>query len=182
MILSAVLLISYNLYLTYSAESDSETMLDQLETIREDSIIDEQPDYLLDPNRPMPVMEVDGIGCVGIISFPALELELPVAAVWDYPTLRKVPCLYRGSAYTDDMVICAHNYTVHFGRIGSLSQGDEVIFTDMDGNEFRYEVASVEILRPTAVEDMIESEYELSLFTCTPGGRTRLTVRCGRIS
>jgi sortase A len=39
-------------------------------------------------------------------------------------------------------------------------------------------VAEVETLEPTAVEEMTNSGYALTLFTCTYGGQSRVTVRC----
>ena len=58
--------------------------------------------------------------------------------------------------------------------------GDAVTFTDVEGNAFPYRVAEVQILRPTDTEAMLSPEWDLTLFTCTPGGRTRLAVRCVR--
>lgn len=126
----------------------------------------------------MPAVRLRGIDCVGVLIFPSLGLKLPVASQWSYENLQKAPCLYAGTAYLHNMVICAHNYSDHFGRIEELKNGEEVRFLDMAGNSFVYQVASVEILRPTTIESMVESEYPLSLFTCTWGGQTRLTVRC----
>ena len=40
--------------------------------------------------------------------------------------------------------------------------------------------AFLEILQPTAVEEMTSGDYDLTLFTCTYGGATRFTVRCLR--
>ncbi len=140
-----------------------------------------KPDYELDPHRDMPVVEIDGYRYIGKISVPSLELELPVMEEWNYPRLKIAPCRYIGTAYLPNFVICAHNYTSHFGRLKNLVQGDAVDFTDMDGNVFHYAVDKVEILIPTAVEEMQTSGYDLSLFTCTIGGRTRVTVRCKKI-
>ncbi|MGN0969549.1 MAG: sortase, partial [Evtepia sp.] len=53
-----------------------------------------------------------------------------------------------------------------------------VLFTDADGNQFRYTVAQVETLAKTAVEEMAAGDWDLTLFTCTLGGQTRVTVRC----
>jgi len=39
-------------------------------------------------------------------------------------------------------------------------------------------VAAREVLLPTAVEEMTAGEWDLTLFTCTLGGRSRVTVRC----
>ena len=138
------------------------------------------PDYILDPDTPLPVGEFLGVECVGILRVPSLGLELPVLAQWSYPALKTAPCLYAGSPYSDDLVIAAHNYSHHFGRIGSLYPGDTVEFADMDGNLFRYEVDLIETLQPTAVEEMVSGGWELTLFTCTVGGASRVTVRCVR--
>ena len=136
------------------------------------------PDYVLFPSLEMPVVEVDGRGYVGMVSIPVLGLELPVINEWSYPALKIAPCRYVGSAYSDDMIIMAHNYRSHFGRLKELRPDDQVIFTDMDGNVFIYLVAELETLERTAVEDMEAGDWDLTLFTCTYGGRSRVTVRC----
>ena len=69
----------------------------------------------------------------------------------------------------------------HFGLIKNLHYGDDVTFTDMDGNTFRYQVIEVETLKPLAVEEMKTGDWDLTLFTCTLGGATRVTVRCSRV-
>ena len=61
-----------------------------------------------------------------------------------------------------------------------LAIGSKILFTDVNGNLTRYSVAELEILQPTAVEDMTAGDYDLTLFTCTYGGATRFTVRCIR--
>lgn len=117
---------------------------------------------------------------IGYLSIPALGLELPIMSQWDYPRLRIAPCRYSGSVKSEDLVLCAHNYARHFGNIKKLMPDDLVYFTDMDGTVSAYEVVSVDILEPTAVEDMTDSGYALTLFTCTYGGQSRVTVRCSR--
>lgn len=139
------------------------------------------PDYELNPEMEMPVTRIGGKDYIGMLSIPALGLELPVISAWDYPSLRVAPCRYTGSAYTDDLVIAAHNYASHFGRLRDLSPGDSVRFTDMDGNVFDYVVADLEILDPYAVSQMTDGGWALTLFTCTPGGQQRVTLRCDRV-
>lgn len=128
----------------------------------------------------MTVAEIDGYGYIGYLSVPVLELELPVMSEWDYTRLKTAPCRYFGSTKTDDLVICGHNYTRHFGTLKNLQAGDLVIFTDMDGVTTLYEVKAVEMLKPTQIGEMVESGYNLTLYTCTYGGQTRVTVRCDR--
>ena len=74
----------------------------------------------------------------------------------------------------------AHNYRQHFGRISDLKAGDSVIFTGVDGESILYSVVVLDVLLPTAVEDMTAGEYDLTLFTCTYGGQSRITLRCDR--
>ena len=126
----------------------------------------------------MAMIKVDGYDCIGVLSIPVLELELPILTDWSYAKLKKAPCHYYGSYYETDFVIAAHNYKAHFGRLSELQTGDIVIFTDVQGVEHYYEVVLLETLSPTATEAMITSGFDLSLYTCTPGGGNRVTVRC----
>ena len=130
----------------------------------------------------MPVIEVEGSRYVGYLDIPALELSLPVMENWSYPNLKISPCRYEGSAYDNDLIIAAHNYQRHFGGLKNLSIGDEVRFTDGDGNVFTYHVAALEQLQPTQVEEMSAGDWDLTLFTCTLGGQQRVTVRCNLVS
>lgn len=135
-----------------------------------------------EPHREMTVTEIDGQEYVGCLSLPSLELELPVMADWSYEKLKTAPCRQTGTVAGEDLVIAGHNYDHHFGRFSSLVPGDLVLFTDMDGSTTVYEVALTEILQPDQVEEMLQSQYPLSLYTCTYGGKTRVTVRCREAS
>lgn len=139
------------------------------------------PDYVRNPEKEMPTQTIRGYDYIGVLAIPALNVELPVMSTWDYTRLRIAPCRYTGSVYQDNMTICAHNYASHFGGLKNLRQGDSVTFTDVEGNVFSYAVASLETLAPSAVEEMTEGDWDLTLFTCTIGGATRVTVRCDRI-
>lgn len=133
-----------------------------------------------DPNRPMPVTEIDGYGYIGFLSIPSLGLELPVMTDWSYPQLKIAPCRYSGSMYTDDLVLMAHNFPKHFGKLKDLKTGEELFFTDIDGELVKYQVVAKDILDPAAIEEMTAGDFDLTLFTCTYGGKSRVTVRCDR--
>lgn len=162
-----------------SPESDPEVPEVPTEYVDEDYI--EYPDYILNPEMEMPEYEIDGVAYIGQLEIPALELTLPVISDTTYPDLKTAPCRYAGSAYLDNLVIGAHNYARHFGGINKLAYGAEVVFTDMDGNVFNYQVANIEILQPNEVDELCSGEWPLTLYTCTLGGRTRVTVRCERL-
>lgn len=138
----------------------------------------EEPVFVSNPEVEMPTQEIDGHDYIGVLEIPKLELSLPVMAEWSYPKFKKAPCRYVGSAYTGDMIIAAHNYERHFGKIKTLELGDVVRFTDVEGNVFNYAVSGFETLGKTDVNQMEAGEWDLTLFTCTPGGAKRVTVRC----
>lgn len=137
-----------------------------------------QPDYVRFPDMEMPVTTVDGQDYIGTIQIPLLDLELPVVSEWSYEALKTAPCRYQGSAYSGGLILMAHNFDSHFGRIGQLRPGDFVFFTDVEGNKFSYQVADREELPGTAIADMEAGDWALTLFTCTYGGQNRVTIRC----
>ena len=191
---AALLLTGYNLWDEGRAEEKADAALEGLlPEIEEESQqlakaaeaaaaeqLEVIPDYMLNPEMDMPVKEIDGIRYIGALDIPVLGLSLPVIDAWSYPNLKIAPCRYTGSAYLNDLVIAAHNYRSHFRNIKSLRPGDALTFTDVDGNAFPYEVQEIEVLAPTAIEKMVDSPYDLTLFTCTYGGQSRLAVRCVR--
>ena len=137
------------------------------------------PVYELHPDMTMPTVDADGHTYVGFLEIPAIKRILPVMDAWSYPNLKIAPCRFVGTVYAHDMIVCAHNYDRHFGLIKTLEEGDKVFFTDVYGDRFSYEVSEVTILQPTDVEEMKDPEdWDLTLFTCTLGGATRVTVRC----
>lgn len=178
-IIAALVLTGYNLIEAKRAEEASYKIADYLaDFISEGKVVSK---YEIDPNMEMPTMEVDGIEYVGLLTIPDLQLTLPVINEWSYNALTIAPCRYTGTAYKNNLVIAAHNYTSHFGNLKKLQEGAEVRFTDMNGNIFKYEVASLETLEATAVEEMTDSQWDLTLFTCTIGGRARVTLRCENV-
>ena len=167
----------YNYWEEESAAKITETLLEDAQ-----SMINEQNTTQDELQIKMPTINVDGYDCIGILTIPVLDLELPVLTDWSYAKLKKAPCHYYGTYYEKDFVIAAHNYKSHFGRLSELQAGDIVIFTDVNGADYCYEVVLLETLPKEATQEMIASGFDLSLYTCTPGGASRVTVRCSRIS
>ena len=128
--------------------------------------------------KEMLTAKVDGYDCIGVLTIPVLELELPVLTDWSYEKFKLAPCLYYGSYYEPDFVIAAHNYQSHFGKLSQLQQGDLILFTDISGTVHCYEVILLETLPGLATAEMITSGFDLSLYTCTASGSNRTTVRC----
>lgn len=175
LIASALSLTGYNLWEESRAQKTAAHALRQLQSVQP-----EQPEYEMVADMEMPVIAVDGRQYIGVVEIPALSLSLPVIGEWSNAGLKSAPCRYTGSAYRDDLIIAGHNYRSHFGRLKELRMGDSVQFTDTDGNEFSYVVTEIAVLDGTDVEEMQSGEWDLTLFTCTVGGTSRVTVRCAR--
>jgi len=179
-ILSSVGFIVYNQWEDKNAEEMAKSLLENVQ-----SIIDEKTTGINDTEKlptEMASIKVDGYDCIGILSIPVLDIELPVLTDWSYEKLTKAPCHYYGTYYEKDFVIAAHNYKSHFGRLSELQMGDIVFFTDVNGVVYYYEVVLLETLQKEATKEMITGGFDLSLYTCTPGGASRVTVRCNAVT
>lgn len=190
LILSALLLFLHNQREADLAGKEAESLLLDVQTTitqrltqsREPSQVEgeaaTQPE--LDPE--LPVVSVQGFDYVGYVEIPALELTLPVLDDATYYHLQFAPCRQQGSSRTDDLVIAAHNYKTHFGKLNQLVPGDQVVFTDMDGIRWMYLVSAIETVDPYDVDEVLNSDYALVLYTCTVGGQNRVAVFCERAS
>ena len=189
-ILSSVGFVVYNRWENKNAEEIAKDLLEDVQSIMDEKQ-PEQPlpaDTVNLPDDPekmpteMATVKVDGYDCIGVLSVPVLDLELPVLTDWSYAKLKKAPCHYYGTYYEKDFVIAAHNYQSHFGKLSELQPKDLILFTDVSGTVYCYEVVLLETLPGNATEEMIASGFDLSLYTCTPGGASRITVRCNIIN
>ena len=191
MILGAIGLAGYNFWDANRAHEAAEQIKDQLiEKIDESVKDDETVAPYVDPNTPMPVEVIDGYEYIGVLEIPSEDLSLPVMNEWDYTRLKISPCRFTGSYYSDDLVICAHNFDRHLGRLLNIDLGVDVYFTNVEGLTIHYVVTNRETVEPTDVERMIENtgnsetsllDWDMTLFTCNLGGQTRCAVRCSRV-
>lgn len=206
-ILSAVLLCLYNYRESEEAFKNSQVALNELKSLipeipeenvstiekefgfeikSGDNVFDEFDEkYEEEKNMPteqveMPSVQLDGRYYCGYITLTSLGIELPVLNGWNYTNLNIAPCCYEGSPQTHDFIIAAHNYNSHFGQIHYLGEGDEIIFTDISGEKYRYTVMYTEYIDGYNADQMSEnkdSSWDLTLFTCTLNGQRRVTVR-----
>ena len=190
LIVAAAGLAGYNLWDAGRAQKAAEEITGQLISDIESKVEDGKTAApYVDPNTPMPVEMIDGYEYIGVLEIPSEGLSLPVMNEWDYTRLKISPCRFTGSYYSDDLVICAHNYMRHLGPLLQIGIGEDIYFTSVDGLTIHYIVTNRETVEPTAVEQMIENtsnsetsllDWDLTLFTCNLGGQPRCAVRCSR--
>ncbi|WP_051208809.1 sortase [Butyrivibrio sp. WCD3002] len=130
------------------------------------------------PTGEMKAVDVNGQSFIGIITIPAIDIRLPIQSEWSSENAKTSPCRYKGSVYTNDLIVAGHNYQRHFGKLNQLNSGDTVIVTDIDGRQYYYEVTYTETIGTYDVDKMDEGEWDFTVFTCTIGGASRVTVRC----
>jgi len=192
LVLGALLLFLHNEREDRQAGQESQNMLAQMQTqiqinreaqpARQETLPDNTPVELLRPeDLIMAEADINGFPCIGYLTIPDLSLELPVITDWNGWKLRNAPCRFTGTLKGRDLVIMAHSYASHFGKLSTLTEGAAVQFTDVEGNLWNYEVVLLDVLEPTEVEEMTAGEYDLTLFSCTPSGKQRVTVRCNML-
>ena len=170
---SAVLFI-YNEVGSFRAAEESMEILSSLE----EEMLSDTPGTIDEYEGVMPTRLVNGINMVGVVSVPYVAIEIPVAAEWSYKNLKKSPCRYSGTAKNGRLIILAHNYRQHFGSLGKAEMGDEVQFLDVNGTLYVYKITDKEILGKYELDRLTDNDSDLTLFTCTYGGKKRVVVRC----
>ncbi len=127
----------------------------------------------------IPALFTDGYECIGTLSIPSLELDLPVMRERSCLPLWMAPVQYDGFLSVDNPVISGYNYTNYFGNLKDLTAGDAITFTDMQGDAYEYEVEEMMLSQPDE-EEMAANDWDLTLLTCTITGEIRVTVHCTR--
>ena len=141
----------------------------------------------VEADKTVPVMAtevIDGNRYIGVLEIPALGISLPVGENWTEELLQLSPCRYSGSYYTDDLVICGHNFASHFSPIKYIEPEEQVYFVTVEGTRYSYSVVLRETIQPDEVDKMLGKEdvpWDLTLFTCNNGGESRCAVRCIRV-
>ncbi len=145
-----------------------------------DSLTDNKSDYKINSKSERTAV-IDGVEYIGVISIPSYNITLPVQSDWSLEKLKKSPCRYSGSVNSGSLIICAHNYRSHFGKLKYIRKGDKIRFTDMMGITYTYDVAEIDLINGDRVDEMKENNgWDLTLFTCNYGARQRITLRCVR--
>ncbi len=174
LICSSFVLQMYNSYTNRNAGIVANKTYNEIQEtyLRLDDSIDSDKEFIT----------INGNDYIGTISIPVLGLDLPIMNDWSNDKMKIAPCRYYGSIYTDDLVLCSHSYDNLLGNIKDLNIGDLVMITDVNGKQFIYKVEVVEVLGPDDVTEMIESEFDLTLYTCTKDNLNRVTVRLNKIT
>ncbi|KGF29330.1 sortase [Peptoniphilus lacrimalis DNF00528] len=173
----ALIFLTHNVTEDYKVDESTKKIVSELkESVENDS--NQQNRYIDNPKMEMPIKQINGYDYIGYLRIKKLSLDLPIMNEWSYPLIRVSPARFKGSIYENNMIILAHNYKAHFGYLYKLDRGDMVEFVDMDNNHFIYKVEEVEKINGDKMKELLSGDWDLTLFTCTLGGKSRVVVRC----
>ncbi|MGN0483610.1 MAG: class C sortase [Lachnospiraceae bacterium] len=147
------------------------------QNIKTDSTV-QSADQIQTSEKPKnPVVKVDGNEYIGKLSFPSLDMELPVLAECNEENLKQAPCVDSGTIEERDLIIAGHRYRRVFTNLQNLKVGDKIYLTSADNKFYTYIVKSLVEVPPHKVNLYAGCEtWDLALYTCTPGGKNRQVV------
>ena len=127
-------------------------------------------------------LEIDGEFYIGMLTIPKLGLELPVTRDYSEANMGIAPSRWKGTLAGRDLMICGHNYSGFFLDLDKLGAGDQIIFTNLRGRQFFFTVGWTEIVSGWDTSAMLSGSdsWDLTVFTCTWSGWSRVTVRAVR--
>ena len=139
MIFSAFFLLRYHSN-TRDMDDNSQELLRELErAIPKDPVMTQDPVYKDTDN--MPAIELKGISCIGILKVPKLGIALPVAN--NGSDIGFTPIHISGTPNSTDFVIEALGYSSQFGALSKLELKDNLIFVDLYGYQYSYEITGI---------------------------------------
>ena len=121
-----------------------------------------------------------------ILNIPSLEIKYPVLSPSNDELLKiSINKFWGGEPNTvGNYCIVGHNYDgkdIFFGKLHKLQNGDVVELQDKTGKLVRYKVYNKFVVQPTDVactSQLTNGKVEMTLITCSDGGKTRLVVKC----
>lgn len=118
---------------------------------------------------------------LGILEIPKLKRFLPVWNTYSEEQLKMTVCRYGEKEIDEEqLIIAGHSYRSHFGKLGTLKKGDEILFTNSKQEKMTYTVSEVTEIDGNDREGLFSGKWDLTLFTCNLGGKKRILVRCKR--
>ena len=127
-------------------------------------------------NTDMPVLQLKGQDYSGLLRVPAFGVYLPISSSWDSGSLNACPRRFWGSVYDNSLVIGGS--TDQFGFCSRADLGDHILVTDMEGAQFRYEVARIERHPHADADTLLQPDWDLTLFARDSGSMNYIFLRC----
>lgn len=133
-----------------------------VETLRQ--LMPQSQNAILEERRDntMSVLSVDGVDFVGIVELPQYGSVLPVCGHWGRTS--RYPCRFGGSIYDGSLQIGATTQPGQYSFYREISVGDTVMFTDMEGNCYAFQVAAMRYEKHIDQATLQHQDATLTLF------------------
>lgn len=132
--------------------------------------------------------EINGHKVIGIIKIPKINLEYPILETTTVETLNLSITKFWGEEINEigNVTLAGHNNLsgVMFGKIKKLKVGDIIELTDIQNITLKYEIFKTYIIDPNDISCILpeqEGTREITLITCTTGGKNRYIVKARQI-
>lgn len=123
-----------------------------------------------------------------ILKIPKINIEYPVLSATSPDLLFVSINKYWGPQPNEvgNYCIVGHYYEngKMFGKLHKLKNGDKAELTDLSGNTITYQVYNKYVVEPTdtrCTSQLTDGRKELTLITCTNGGKQRLVVKLRQV-
>ena len=124
-----------------------------------------------------------------ILNIPSLGINYPVLSDSTVELLKISLNKFWGGEPNSvgNYCVVGHNYDgkdIFFGKLHKLENGDIVELQDKTGKTLQYKVYNKFIVQPDDVactSQLTNGKKEMTLITCSDGGKTRLIVKCREV-
>ena len=113
-------------------------------------------------NNEMPVLSVEGVDFVGLLTFASQDAEIPIRGTWDNQLMYM--SRYSGSIYDGSIVIGATTQKGQCDFHRDINVSDTLYFTDMTGKRYAYTVTDIRIRQQVDPAVLQNAEEDLILF------------------
>lgn len=125
---------------------------------------------------------------VAVLNIPRLGINYPVLSESTEELLKISLCKFWGPDANEvgNYCIVGHNYKNQkfFGKLSQIEMGDVVEITDLTGRVIKYKVYDEYIVEPDDVQctsQLTGGKKEVTLITCTNGGKQRRVIKATEI-
>ena len=159
-----------------SVEDSQQKAADRVESLR--SLIPTPQGALPEARRDntMAVLSLEGTDFIGILEMPKYGSSLPVCAQWGQADT--FPSRLRGSAYDRTLQIGATSQAGQYDFYREISVGDDLFFTDVEGNRFSYTVADIRYESTADQSTLTSRPADLVLFIQNVYGLDYILLFC----
>ena len=124
-------------------------------------------------------VNLSGYEITGILQVSDLNRSWPIIASGDPAATAKIPSIYGGNPASGNLVITDSADNRQFTGIKNLPDGSEVVFTDISGREYRYQLATVETVPNSKLSAISRhrERWDAAIITPNFSGRGQIVTR-----